>query len=564
MANTERLAQLRENLVEYFILEELRTLCFDLGVDWDRLRGEEKEGKVTALLTLLDNTGRIPDLTERCARLRPNVLWTEILPPVPGLVKPVPDKPLRVFQVQMADRHAEEGQMPPSMKSFPAGTRQVFLAFRYGNMPLGQSLSVNVYDRTAKLVSEWSHRYEDVVPAGVSSCLLPAFADEFAPGDYRVEIRAGEQLVGEAHFAVQVTPARPLRVFLCHSSSDKPIVRTLYQRLRTNGFAPWLDEEDLLPGKKWQEEIPRAVRNSDVVIVCLSKGAVTKAGYVQKEIKYALDVADEQPEGAIFLIPLRLEECQVPDRLSQWQWVNYFDERGYERLLQALWKRAEDVEATVGEESAEGGMRQTGDVPASSELYQPTNLVVNPGFEDGFTGWAEDPAQFQYGSESKEETVEVHSGHRSRKLFLRHGGSHILQTIPVQLPANTGMILRAWVKMPYPGDQSNKWFTMELVAIGAEGHRDFAVACQQTEALPTWTQLSVGPLVTSFPVTQLDIHAKTTNGNGSYQGYDRPVWVDDFELDIALTAQPGISTRDVNMTFGGGNIITGAQQVIIH
>ena len=49
MADTERLAQLRENLTEYFDLEELRTLSFDLGVDWDRLRGEEKAGKVTAM-----------------------------------------------------------------------------------------------------------------------------------------------------------------------------------------------------------------------------------------------------------------------------------------------------------------------------------------------------------------------------------------------------------------------------------------------------------------------------------------------------------------------------------
>ncbi len=45
MAHTERLGQLRENLVEYFSQEELRSLCFDLGVDWDQLRGEEKAGR---------------------------------------------------------------------------------------------------------------------------------------------------------------------------------------------------------------------------------------------------------------------------------------------------------------------------------------------------------------------------------------------------------------------------------------------------------------------------------------------------------------------------------------
>ena len=49
---------------------------------------------------------------------------------------------------------------------------------------------------------------------------------------------------------------RKLRVFLCHSSQDKPIVRELYQRLNTEGWIdPWLDEEKLLPGQDWDMEI---------------------------------------------------------------------------------------------------------------------------------------------------------------------------------------------------------------------------------------------------------------------------------------------------------------------
>jgi TIR domain len=126
------------------------------------------------------------------------------------------------------------------------------------------------------------------------------------------------------------------RIFLCHSSGDKNQVRNLYQRLRNDGFFPWLDQEDLLPGQDWGQEIPKAVRLSAVVLVCLSEKAVTKAGYVQKEIKYALDVADEQPEGGIFLIPVRLENCDVPERLRRWQWVDLFEERGYDKLVRAL------------------------------------------------------------------------------------------------------------------------------------------------------------------------------------------------------------------------------------
>lgn len=144
--------------------------------------------------------------------------------------------------------------------------------------------------------------------------------------------------------------AQTLRIFLCHSSGDKQAVRALYKRLRSDGFDPWFDEEQLLPGQDWNQEIIRAVRSSDVVLICLSEKAINKAGYVQKEIKYALDVADEQPEGSIFLIPVRLEECGVPPRLSQWQWVDYFEDRGYGRLLKALEVKATQINLHAGQD----------------------------------------------------------------------------------------------------------------------------------------------------------------------------------------------------------------------
>lgn len=148
-------------------------------------------------------------------------------------------------------------------------------------------------------------------------------------------------------FAETSNTPRSLRVFLCHASEDKAAVRALYHRLCSDGVKPWLDEEDLLPGQEWQYEIPRVVRESDVVIACLSRSFITKAGYRNTEIKLALDVADEQPEGSIFIIPLKLEECQVPERLRRWHWVNFFDTRGYERLIRALRVRAEEIGANT-------------------------------------------------------------------------------------------------------------------------------------------------------------------------------------------------------------------------
>jgi hypothetical protein len=143
-------------------------------------------------------------------------------------------------------------------------------------------------------------------------------------------------------------PAERLRIFLCHSSADKATVRGLYARLRRDGLSPWLDEEDILPGQNWDNEIRRAIGRSSRVLVCLSKNAVTKRGYVQREIKIALDVADEQPEGSIFLIPVCLEPCDVPSRLSTLQWVDLFSAYGYERLLQSLVSDPSEVAGSEG------------------------------------------------------------------------------------------------------------------------------------------------------------------------------------------------------------------------
>ncbi len=137
----------------------------------------------------------------------------------------------------------------------------------------------------------------------------------------------------------RISPS-PLRVFLCHSSGDKSPVRNLCQRLKIDGIDPWLDEEKLLPGQDWHLEIRKAVRTSHAVLVFLSQTSVNKIGFLNKEIKYALDIADEQPEGAIFIIPVKLEECVIPDRLRAWQWVNYFEPNGYERIMLALHARA--------------------------------------------------------------------------------------------------------------------------------------------------------------------------------------------------------------------------------
>lgn len=148
-----------------------------------------------------------------------------------------------------------------------------------------------------------------------------------------------------------MTSNRPLRVFLCHSSADKPAVRELYQKLRNESWLePWLDEEELFPGMDWNMEIEKAVEAADAIIVCLSKGSITKEGYVQRELRIVLDFADYKPEGTIYILPVRLEECEPPRRLRAWQYADYFEgqhERGLKRLLASLKMRADSLELNL-------------------------------------------------------------------------------------------------------------------------------------------------------------------------------------------------------------------------
>lgn len=149
--------------------------------------------------------------------------------------------------------------------------------------------------------------------------------------------------------------SRPLRVFLCHASQDKPAVRELYQRLNAEGWIdPWLDEEKLLGGQDFDLEIYKATRDADAIIICLSKQSVVKEGYVNKEIRRALDISQEKGEGAIYVIPLRLDDCNPSfEQLRKLHWVDYFAPNAHEKLLKSLRVRAGALNIELPENKTE-------------------------------------------------------------------------------------------------------------------------------------------------------------------------------------------------------------------
>ena len=125
------------------------------------------------------------------------------------------------------------------------------------------------------------------------------------------------------------------RIFLCHGSEDKEQVEAIYDRLRERGFEPWMDKKDLIPGQRWQQEIPRALRASSLVLVCLSNH-VGRPGYVQREFKLTLDALQEIPDEMIHTIPVRLEPCDIPGQFAFLHCCDLFAPDGFEKLVEAI------------------------------------------------------------------------------------------------------------------------------------------------------------------------------------------------------------------------------------
>ncbi|MEO0704378.1 MAG: SUMF1/EgtB/PvdO family nonheme iron enzyme [Cyanobacteria bacterium J06649_5] len=132
------------------------------------------------------------------------------------------------------------------------------------------------------------------------------------------------------------------QIFLAHAKEDREAVIRLYRYLKESGYCPWMDELDLLPGQDWEFEIEKAIEASRYFLACLSKQSVAKHGFVQREFRKALEEASKKPRGSIFVIPVRLDACDVPSlqdygvNLRKFQWVDLFSNDGYERLFKVL------------------------------------------------------------------------------------------------------------------------------------------------------------------------------------------------------------------------------------
>ena len=112
-------------------------------------------------------------------------------------------------------------------------------------------------------------------------------------------------------------------IFISYAREDDGYAYSIYNRLKDEGLNTWMDKKDLLPGQDWDLQIRTVMQRSDFIILCLSQKSVTKRGYVQKEMKMAMDIFRELPSGSVFLIPVIINHCEIPDEISRYHYIDF-------------------------------------------------------------------------------------------------------------------------------------------------------------------------------------------------------------------------------------------------
>lgn len=141
------------------------------------------------------------------------------------------------------------------------------------------------------------------------------------------------------------TERRHVFISYCHDNFEE--VRRLRQDLLGAGEAVWWDK-DILGGESWERAIRRAMKECYAVVLCLSKdGEARIESGVYPEISDAIKVYRQLRPGSVYIIPVRLSECRIPDveidgtqTLDALQYIDLFPdsrrEEGLHELLESL------------------------------------------------------------------------------------------------------------------------------------------------------------------------------------------------------------------------------------
>lgn len=125
-------------------------------------------------------------------------------------------------------------------------------------------------------------------------------------------------------------------LFISYARTDVETVREIYEILMQNKYRPWMDIFSIKGGEDWFRAITKAIDESEIFLAILSNNSVSRRGVIQKELKKALDKWDGMLPDDIFIIPIRIDDCPIPEVLKHIQVLDWNNGKGKNKLLEAI------------------------------------------------------------------------------------------------------------------------------------------------------------------------------------------------------------------------------------
>ena len=118
------------------------------------------------------------------------------------------------------------------------------------------------------------------------------------------------------------------KVFLSHASDDKErFVLNFATKLRGEGIDVWLDKWEMLAGDSLVEKIfEEGIKESKTFVIVLSKNSVNKT-WVKEELNAGIV---KRIDGKCKVIPVVIDDCEVPEALKSTLWIKINDLNNYE------------------------------------------------------------------------------------------------------------------------------------------------------------------------------------------------------------------------------------------
>jgi hypothetical protein len=162
------------------------------------------------------------------------------------------------------------------------------------------------------------------------------------------------------------------KVFISHSSVDKPLVRRLSRRIEREGFTVWLDERELVAGDSLARNISDALDSARVVLVVVSKASI-KSKWLSFEVNKA---TDRMVKGECRVIPAVVETVILPSEVGGLLYADFTSsfELGSRAVITALENEVSALENKARREAIRKTFRSRVEL-ALFEIFGPTGYT---------------------------------------------------------------------------------------------------------------------------------------------------------------------------------------------